>query len=174
MRNQQITKVAVMVLALSCIALSTWATPIPPTVTTSDGAYIDLGWVSNNSQGQNELLSQLNAQIVTYNVSHDPDLAEVTSPSQAATLPPSGTGDSITLTVYNDCYVIIHWGGQETHTYDAYYALSAGTYTFTLENGGGVSGYTIYSSSQVPIIPGAWLLGSGLVGIFGIRRKMKE
>lgn len=77
-------------------------------------------------------------------------------------------------------YLAIHFGGSELFFYwdTAINSFSIADYKgITVgddDSGGGISNYRAYSDglSEVPVPAAAWLFGSALLGLMGLRRKM--
>lgn len=86
----------------------------------------------------------------------------------------SGSNTFSSNTAFN--YLAIHFGNGELFFYwdQAINTFSISDYDDFFGIGGGLSNYRAYSDglSEVPVPAAAWLFGSALLGLMGLRRRM--
>ena len=86
----------------------------------------------------------------------------------------SGSNTFSSNTAFN--YLAIHFGKGELFFYwdQAINSFSISEYEAFFGQGGGLSNYRAYSDglSEVPVPAAAWLFGSALLGLMGLRRRM--
>jgi hypothetical protein len=184
MKTRKMIKMAMVASALVLLSLNAWAsidlsTTFPtgvndPRLSGNTAIFLARDTVPHSNNNTATVLADLNSVI-------DPDISnlyiamyhnDVTN-TNVITLPSvvSITGDILAIT--GSGYVEIFYGkGEDTnhlnHSGQWFFNLPTyGTYDFTALSLSGVH-------SQVPIPTAAWLLGTGLVGLVGARRKMKK
>jgi hypothetical protein len=67
-------------------------------------------------------------------------------------------------------------GGASTYDKETFASLGmeVGTYTWSWGAGNTADSFTLVVGNPVPIPAAAWLLGSGLIGLFGLKRRFKS
>lgn len=90
----------------------------------------------------------------------------------------------ITINTTGYDYIALYYGDGKNDVGGGNKTYHSGTWIYACPDGGGsfnfdshaLSHFTLFKSEggQVPLPPAAWLLGTGLAGLVGVRRKMKK
>jgi hypothetical protein len=173
MKKMKIIRFFVIVASLLLVSAHAWATPVT----------LNLGGAPQpQSGGDPQIQTWLLGLIDTYNANNNPDLPTnivgvqpdlkvITGDIPPNPYPSFGQGTlSINLPMNANNYLVLHWGG---NVYQAFYFAQAETFAAPAPGQNGLSFYSIYGS-PVPIPGAVWLLGSGLLGLLGVKRKLQR
>ena len=158
MTTHKISKMLVMVAALVLFSLNAWASAI----------FVDeITHTVLGNPGEPNLTPWLNTAIDNY--VGPPSLPG--GPVYESSRTNYEIEDLGTIHIDSTGYVVLHWGGTGGGIYQAYYVN--GSADFDQPSGYGALSF-VAEYKQVPIPGAGLLLGSGIVGLVGVRRKMKK
>jgi len=167
MKKRNVCLLMVMAVALVMFSMNAWAGAISLNDPTNQND--PSGQPANPGEGT--LTAWLNNVVIPAN-SGNPNVPQITVSEILPREEYDGPEDHFTSVTVSDFtgYVVLHWGGQGGGVYYAYYVT--GGATFLTPNGREISFVAKYG--QVPVPAAVWLFGSGIVGLVGVRRKMRK
>jgi hypothetical protein len=170
MKTHTITKTILVIVAMVLLAVNAWA----------DAIYLgEINFSPGSPDPKNEQAWLENTLIPAYN-SNPANSTDLPTPIISFNSSPSYSGQNLTSITVNPNgadYIVLHWGGNGGGVLVAYAFTSDASVTFTLpgvSKANSLFGYNLFYTHAVPVPAAAWLLGTGLVGLIGVRRKMKK
>jgi hypothetical protein len=178
MRKPIILRFMVFVVALLMVSFPGWATPIPLPFTvapSNDGDGTIQAWLIGLINDYN---SANGTNLPTNVVGATPDLKVVSGDTPPSPYPSFGANTlSITLPGDTYDYLVLRWGGPGGGVYQPFQLITFPEVsdTFLAPGQNGLSSYAFYGPTpSVPEPYAMLLLGAGLVGLIGFRRKFRK